>query len=545
MTSERRGARSTGRAEGPSATDDRGATYGLASRIVRFAESHGRAVGNAGRRRLTIPARWPDLFGHLAFFSFLVVLVSGVLLSLWFEPSMRQVVYEGGYEPLRGVPMSEAYASTLDISFEVRGGLLTRQIHQWASLLFVAALSAHLLRMFVTGAFRGWRRLSWVFVLVLLVMGIVAAYLGHLLPDDMLSGTSLRVTEGYLLALPVAGTWLASLVYGGEFPGDQVIPLLNVVHVVVMPVAIIGVFVAYLRGSEWLEGRAAPRRRRRLASRGDLTRMGGLGFLVVGVIVLMASTFQVNPVWLWGPADPAQASAGSQPPWYLGFLDGAVRLMPAWDIQVLGHELNLSVIVPVMVLPGVVLGTLALYPWFEQFATRDQRDPDLLDRPRDLPVRTGLAAAFVAFYVVLLLAGGNDIVATTFDMSVNSATRFLQVAVLVVPPLAFWITKRICLGLQLRERETLLHGHETGIVMASVDGGFSETHAAASRAEVKVLTAHPDWAPIDPGSATDANGVRNPAYRTDRHRAQLSRFYFADVVPKPPDSEPDDQPAIR
>ncbi|HEY9411927.1 MAG TPA: cytochrome b N-terminal domain-containing protein [Jiangellaceae bacterium] len=513
----------------------------LATRIVRFADGNSRSLRERTRPRSVLPARWSQLFGHLAVFSFVVVLISGVLLSLWFEPSMRQVVYDGGYTPLRGVSMSQAYASTLDISFEVRGGLLVRQIHHWASLLFVSALSAHLLRLFVTGAFRGWRRLSWLFVLALLVLGMVEAYFGHLLPDDLLSGTSLRVTEGYLLAIPVVGTYLASLVYGGEFPGDVVIPVLNAAHVVVMPIVIVAVFVGYLRAIRRRQTRPVPSVTMTAAEstvvRHEAARMGGLALLVFGVIVVMAATIQVNPVWLWGPADPAQASAGSQPPWYLGFLDGAVRLMPAWDLHVIGHELNLSVIVPVMVLPGVVLGTLALYPWFEQYVTRDRRDPDVLDRPRTMPVRTGLAAAFVAFYLVLLLAGGNDIVATTLHLSVNGTTRFLQICVLVVPPLAFWITKRICLGLQLRDRDEVLHGRETGIITATLEGGFTESHQALSSSAVKVLTAHPDWRPIAPGAATDANGIPNPRYPADRHRAQLSRFYFADVVPKPPESD--------
>ncbi|HEU0042350.1 MAG TPA: cytochrome b N-terminal domain-containing protein [Jiangellaceae bacterium] len=517
----------------------------LAARIVQLADSNSQAIRDLTRRHIVFPTRWSHLFGNLALFSFLVVLISGVLLSLWFEPSMQQVVYDGAYRPLRGVPMSQAYASTLDISFEVQGGLLVRQIHHWASLLFLAAMSVHLLRMFVTGAFRGWRRLSWLFVLALLVLGIIEAYLGHLLPDDLLSGTGLRVTEGYLLAIPVVGTYLASLVYGGEFPGDQIIPLLNAMHVFVLPIVIVGVFVSYL---------VATNRRRtqpgapvtapdNAALRSYAARMGGLALLVFGVIVVMAATIQVNPVWLWGPADPAQASAGSQPPWYLGFLDGAVRLMPPWDIHLFGHELTLSVIIPVMVLPGVVLGTLALYPWFEQYVTRDRRDPDVLDRPRNMPARAGLAAAFVAFYVVLLLAGGNDIIATTLHISVNGATRFLQVCVLVVPLLAFWITKRICLGLQIRDRDEVLHGRETGVIIATPEGGFIETHQELSPSTVKVLTAHPDWMPIDPGPPADANGVPNPSYKADRHRAPLSRFYFADVVRKPPEPDREDHPA--
>lgn len=525
----------------------------LVGRVVEFADRNSRVLRQAARFGLVVPGRWSGLFGYIAAFSFVVVFVSGVILFLWFEPSMARVVYDGGYSPLRGVSMSEAYASTVDISFEVRGGLLIRQVHNWASLVFVAALSAHVLRLFLVGAFRGPRRWSWLVVLAVLVLGIVEAFIGHLLPDDLLSGTSLRVTEGYLLATPMVGTWLASLVFGGEFPGDDIIGRLNIVHAL-LPALIVALFVINValtyrqRTQTWRTGSRDKRAAtgaagEAVAPASYAARMGGLLMLVAGVIVVMSATIQVNPVWLWGPAEPAQASAGSTPPWYLGFLDGAVRLMPAWDIHVFGHELTLSVIVPVMVLPAVTLGALVLYPWFEQWVTRDQRDPDTVDRPRNMPTRTGLGAAFVAFYLVLLLAGGNDTIATVMQVSVNGVTRFLQISLFVLPPLAFLVTKRVCLGLQLRDRDQVVHGRATGVIIVTPDGGFAESHDALSAYQANALSARPQWAPLDPGAATDANGVRNPTFKIDSRRASLSRFYFADVVPKPTAPESEDHPA--
>lgn len=223
----------------------------LVTAVVGLADRHGRPA------RIRGPRRWTDLFVPLAVVSFLLVLVSGVLLAFWFEPSMRPVVYAGDYAPLRGVTMSEAYASTVRISMEVPGGLLVRQVHHWASLVFIAALSAHLLRVFLAGAFRGYRRLVWLILLALLVLSIAEAYLGHSLPDDLQSGTGLRVTEGYLLATPVVGTWLSWLVFGDEFPGDQIIGRLNTMHVWVLPVLIVGLGAAWalLAYRRW---RAAP-----------------------------------------------------------------------------------------------------------------------------------------------------------------------------------------------------------------------------------------------------------------------------------------------
>lgn len=506
-----------------------------AGRVVGLAEHHSGPARRLARRRAVFPTRWSALFGHLAVGSFVVLLVSGVLLTLWFEPSMRQITYDGGYAPLRGVRMSEAYASTVDISFEVPGGLLVRQVHHWAGLVFVAALSAQLLRDFLTGAFRGRRRVGWILLLVLLVLAIVEAYTGHSLPDDFQSSTGLRVTEGYLLAAPVVGTWLSWLLFGGEFPGEDIIGRLNLVHVWVLPALIVALFVARLvllarrrRGPASDGAEAAVRPADRVFP-GYAARMTGLVAMVSGVLVLMAATIQVNPVWLWGPFDPAQAAAGSRPPWYLGFLDGAVRLMPPWEVGVFGYTLTLSVVIPVMVLPGVLLTTLALYPWFEQWATGDRRDPDVLDRPRDMPVRTGLVAAFVAFYLVLWLAGGNDVLATLLHIPMERLTRALQVAVVVVPPVVFWVTKRICLGLELRDREELEHGRATGIVVVSVTGGFSELHQALTPWEARQRAQRAELVPVGAGAPADARGVPNPHYRADRRRAALSHFYFADL----------------
>ncbi|PZF79336.1 cytochrome bc1 complex cytochrome b subunit [Jiangella anatolica] len=475
------------------------------------------------RPRPAVPRRWSDLFGPLAVASFLLVLVSGVLLAFWFEPSMRPVVYDGSYAPLRGVQMSEAYESTVRISMEVPGGLLVRQVHQWATLVFIAALSAQLLRVFLSGGFRGRRRIGWLLLLGLLVLGIVEAYLGHSLPDDLQSGTGLRVTEGYLLAAPVVGTWLSWIVFGGEFPGDQVIGRLYTVHVWVLPALIIGLAGLWLL--LWYRRRPSPAEPVGDPPRQYAVRMGGLVLAFWGGIVAMAAAVQVNPVWLWGPFDPAQAPAGSRPPWYLGFLDGAVRLMPPWELDVFGYTLTLSVVVPVMVLPGVLLASLALYPWFEQWATGDRRDPSVLDRPRDMPVRTGLVAAFVAFYLVLWIAGGGDVVATLLHVPLEPLIRFLQVAVVVAPPLAFWAAKRICLGLRLRDLEELRHGHATGIVVVDAEGGFSELHRPLTAPEARRRAPRAEL--VGAGAPVDAHGVPNPHHRAGR--ALASRFYFADL----------------
>lgn len=498
------------------------------------------AKRNAGR---AFPDHWSFWLGYIALFSFVVVLLSGAFLTLWFEPSMTPVTYDGGYAPLQGVVVSEAYASTLELSFDVRGGLLMRQVHYWATHVFIAAMSVHLLRVFFTGAFRTPRKLNWLVGLGLLVLGIVGGYTGHGLPDDLLSGTGLRVVEGGIASIPIVGTYVSSVIFGGEFPGEDIISRLYVLHVVVLPALIVALLAVHLilvrrqRHTQWGGAGKSSRNVVGSASAVHTTKAGGLVLIVSGVIVLMAATLQINPVWLRGPYDPSQVGAGSQPDWYIAFLDGALRLMPPWQVNVFGHELTLSVLVPVMVLPGIILTALAIYPWIEQKITGEERDQHILDRPRDMPTRTGLGVGFVVFYVMLWVAGGNDVLAAVIDVPVNWVTRFLQISLILMPAVAYSITKRICLGLQRRDRDRLLHGVETGVTVVGPGGGFSEVHVPLGRSDAYALTSRERQAPYELGPEVDENGIPAPRPRWSKLRARLSKVYFSDVIDGPPTEE--------
>jgi ubiquinol-cytochrome c reductase cytochrome b subunit len=515
-----------------------------AGRVVGFAEQRiktSRWVKRNARR--AFPAHWSFWLGYIALFSFVVIIVSGVFLTLWFKPSMTPVTYDGAYAPLQGVVVSEAYASTLDISFEVRGGLLTRQVHYWATHVFIAAMAVHLLRVFFTGAFRTPRKLNWLIGLGLLVLGIVGGYTGHALPDDLLSGTGLRIVEGGILAIPVVGTYLSSFIFGGEYPGEDIVSRIHILHVFLLPALMLALLAVHLilvrrqRHTQW--GGAGKTNRNILGSPFAVhtTRAGGLLLIVIGFIVLMAATLQINPVWLRGPYDPSQVGAGSQPDWYIAFLDGALRLMPAWEADVFGSELTLSVLVPVIMLPGIILTVLAVYPWVEEKITGKKGDRHILDRPRNMPARTGLGVAFIVFYLVLWIAAGYDVLATVVDVPVNWLTRFLQVSVVLMPPLAYVITKRICLGLQRRDRDKVLHGYESGINVVSVDGGFSEPLIPLSRNDVYALMPHDAPVPFDPGPERDENGIPAPRQRWSRLRARLSKVYLGDVIDHPTAAE--------
>ena len=175
----------------------------------------------AVRRQLNkvFPTHWSFLLGEIAMYSFIVLLLTGVWLTLFFDPSMVDVTYNGVYQPLRGVEMSRAYQSALDISFEIRGGLFVRQIHHWAALMFSASIMVHLARIFFTGAFRRPREANWVIGSLLLILSMFEGYFGYSLPDDLLSGIGLRAAlSSITLGMPVIGTWLHWVLFGGDFP---------------------------------------------------------------------------------------------------------------------------------------------------------------------------------------------------------------------------------------------------------------------------------------------------------------------------------------
>ncbi|MGW0883553.1 cytochrome bc1 complex cytochrome b subunit [Streptomyces sp. NPDC002671] len=434
--------------------------------------------------RKAFPDHWSFLLGELALYSLVLLFLTGVWLTLFFSPEMHEVVYDGPYAPLRGVRMSAAFDSTLHISFEVRGGLLMRQAHHWAALVFVAAIGVHLLRIFFTGAFRRPREVNWAIGLTLFVLALAEGFAGYSLPDDLLSGTGLRIAQGIMTSLPVVGTYVSFFAFGGAFPGHEIVTRLYPLHILLLPGALIALvtvhltLVFYLKHTQW----RGPGRSNRNALGKPLfpqftASSGGLSLMVCGVLVLLGGLAQINPVWKYGPYDPAVASTGAQPDWYVGFLEGALRLMPPWETNVAGHTFMWNVLLPAVVLPGLLFAVLYAYPFVEQRLTGEgRREQHLCDRPRERPVRSGLGVAGIVFYGVLLVAGGNDIAAQTFRISVNALTWVLRVALVVAPVLAFLLTRWLCLALTEAERERLERGVSTGEIRQSVTGGYDSAH---------------------------------------------------------------------
>jgi ubiquinol-cytochrome c reductase cytochrome b subunit len=461
---------------------------GLAARMTQAAEElDERFHLAAGLRRQinkVFPNHWSFMLGEIALYSFVVLLLSGTYLALFFDPSMVEVTYQGSYIPLRGIEMSRAFASTMDLSFEVRGGLFIRQIHHWAALVFVAAITIHMFRIFFTGAFRKPRETNWSIGVTLLILGILEGFIGYSLPDDLLSGTGLRIGSGIVMSIPVIGTWLQWLLWGGEYPGNGVImPRLYIAHVFLIPgmlAALIAVHLGLIWYQKHTQFPGAGKTERNVVGVRILPTFAlkSLGFFAtnVGVLAILSGLFQINAIWNYGPYQPAQISAGSQPDWYMGFTEGLLRLFPPWEIYLFGRYDIPPVFWAVVVLPGIMVTLLLAYPALERKLTKDNAEHHLLQRPRDVPVRTALGVMALAFFTVLLISGANDVIAYTFDLSINAFIWAGRIGLLLLPPLGYYVTYRVCLGLQRHDREVLSHGIETGIIRRLPHGEFIEVH---------------------------------------------------------------------
>lgn len=427
------------------------------------------------------PTHWSFMLGEIALYSFIILLLTGVYLTLFFDPSITKVIYDGAYLPLNGVEMSRAYETTLNLSFEVRGGLFIRQMHHWAALTFMVSMTVHMLRIFFTGAFRRPREANWIIGCVLLFLGMAEGFMGYSLPDDLLSGVGLRIMSAIILALPIIGTWLHWLIFGGDFPSDLMLDRFYIAHVLIIPGIILGLIAAHL-ALVWYQKHTQFPGPGRTENNVVGVRIlpvfiletSSFGLVTLGVLALLAGLTSINAIWNLGPYNPSQVSAGSQPDIYMLWTDGAARVMPAWELYI-GHY-TIPGAFWVALLCGVLVGLLVGYPFIEKKITGDDAHHNLLQRPRDVPVRTSLGVMAIVFYFLLTLSGGNDLFAYHFEVSLNAMTWVGRIGLIVLPPLAYFITYRICLGLQRSDREVLEHGIETGVIKIMPNGAFVEVH---------------------------------------------------------------------
>jgi ubiquinol-cytochrome c reductase cytochrome b subunit len=509
--------------------------------VATWADDRTGLAGVAKKQvRKIFPDHWSFMLGEIALWSFVVLLLTGTFLTLWFKPSMGDVVYNGSYDQLRGVTMSQAYESALDISFDVRGGLLMRQIHHWSAMLFIAAMFVHMMRVYFTGAFRKPREINWVIGCLLLLLGSLEGFTGYSLPDDLLSGTGLRAADGFMLAMPVVGSYLSFFLFDGEFPGDAIISRMYTAHVLLIPailVALVGLHMLLLVYQKHTQYAGPGRTNDNVVGYPMMpvyaAKAGGFFFIIFGITALMGGLMSINPVWRYGPYDPSQVTAGSQPDWYMGWPDGALRIMPGWETHLWGFTLSWNVLLPIIVLPGLMFTILLMLPFIEAWITGDKRDHHLLQRPRNAPTRTATMVGLMTFIGLLWAAGGNDIIALKFHLNLNYITYFIRVMVFVGPVLTFLITRRWCVSLQRADQDRLLHGYESGVIMRSPEGAYAEKHLPISTSEAYTLTSRePDEVRPMPTPA-DANGVANHQALLMRVRARLSRFWLSGNIETP------------
>ncbi|PZF65094.1 ubiquinol-cytochrome c reductase cytochrome b subunit [Curtobacterium sp. MCBD17_013] len=504
---------------------------GAAANYIDERTSISGLVKEVGRK--IFPDHWSFMLGEVALYSFVVVLLSGTFLTFFFQASMADVSYDGSWVPLKGIEMSAAYQSTLNISFDIRGGLFVRQIHHWAALLFVASIMLHMLRVYFTGAFRKPRELNWVFGFLLWVLAMAEGFTGYSLPDDLLSGNGLRIIVGMIEGVPVIGVWIAYLLFGGEFPGTAIVGRLYTLHILLLPailVAVLGVHLVLVVINKHTQYAGPGRTNENVVGVPILpafaAKAGGFFFIVAGILALIASLFTINPIWTYGPYDPSPVSAGTQPDWYIGFADGALRLVPPhWEFVIWGnYTLSMNILAPIIVLV-LLISAILLYPFLEAWVTGDKREHHIADRPRNAPTRTAIGAAGMTLYGGLWAAASSDIIATHFMVSLNHVIHVVQAMVVLGPFFAFWITKRVCLALQKKDREIVLHGYESGRIVRLPHGEYIEVHEQLDEYERWRLLQFNEYQPLM--LRPNARGKISPV---ERVRARMSKFFFEDRI---------------
>ena len=435
-----------------------------ARRFVRWNEERiGAARGIKWAMRYVFPDHWSFLLGEVALYSFVVLVVTGIFLTLYYTPSSHQVTYVGVYAPLDGAQMSEAYRSVLNLSTVVPAGLLMRQTHHWAADIFIASIVLHLIRIFFTGAYRKPRDVNWMIGLTMLTLAILEGFAGYSLVDDLLSGMGLAIAYAVSMSIPLIGAQLSTLIWDGNFPGSaRFLPRLEIVHVLLIPAALtalIGMHLAMIMRQHHSQFPGRGRRENNVVGTPTwpayALRSIGLMLAVVAVLFLLGGLIQINPIWQWGPYHVWLSENGAQPDWYIGWLIGALRLMPNLEPTIGGHTIIPNPFWGGVAFPAVVFGAMYAWPWLERKITRDYGSHNLLERPRDRPLRTAAGAAFLSWVVIIFMIGSTDRLFFRLDISYTAQIHVWRFGVWVVPAIVFTLTLWTCRWLQRSEAHPL------------------------------------------------------------------------------------------
>jgi ubiquinol-cytochrome c reductase cytochrome b subunit len=503
--------------------------YGRTGHIVNELDDR-LGIAKGGRVFLDkiFPDHWSFMLGEISLYSFVVLLATGVFLSLYFVPSASSLIYHCAatatncYHPLNGQRVSEAFSSTVNISFGVRGGLLVRQMHHWSADIFTGSIIVHMARIFFTGAFRKPRELNWTIGIVMLILAIFEGFIGYSLPDDLISGTGLRIGYSIAESIPLVGTYLVTFLWGGQFPGTGIIiPRFFIIHVLIIPLILLGLIGAHLtllvrqKHTQFAgEGRTETNVVGSPMFPTFMAKTTGFLFMVAAACALLGAFAQINPIWQFGSYDASKISYAVQPDWYMGWLDGALRIMPSWEWTGWGYTIPFEVFLPAVVFPGLIFNICFIWPALERRMTGDLALHNLLDRPRDRPKRTAAGVAMLALLFTLFAASSTDVLANFFHVSLNEVLWFFRIATVVVPIIAAPVAYQLCLEMQG------VHGFgkrkRAVVVTRSTDGEYS-TVTSAPRPDDEHVEMDPEPVPgridVEPlvgGAVAAANGAPSP-----------------------------------
>jgi quinol---cytochrome-c reductase cytochrome b subunit len=462
--------------------------------------------------RYVFPDHWSFMLGEIALYSFIVLVATGIFLTLYYIPSDTQVIYHGPYALLRTQEMSEAYRSVLDLSFNVPAGLLIRQVHHWAANVFVASIVLHLCRIFFTGAYRKPRDFNYYVGVTMLMLAVLEGFAGYSLVDDLLSGMGLAIANGVALSIPFVGGQLASLVWGGQFPGtESFFSRLEILHVLLIPAALatlITIHLASIMRQHHTQFRGPGRRESNVVGTpmwpAYALRSIGLLLAVAAVLFLVGGLIQINPIWQWGPYHTYLSENGAQPDWYIGWLIGALRLMPNFEPVIAGRTIIPNPFWGGALFPLVVFGVLYAWPALERRLSGDRAHHDLLDRPRDNPTRTAIGAAFFSWVVIIFAVGSTDRIFYRLHVSYTAQIHFWRAGVWILPIIIFFIVRSGARALQRSEAHPL-RGWQGVVVHQGEDG-----HAALLEGESSPTAAETAG---PPGNGAEAE---SPASRAPR-----------------------------
>lgn len=420
-------------------------------------------VGVAGSLRKGLnhifPDHWSFMLGEVALYAFVVLVITGTYLAMFFNPSGADVVYHGSYKALDGVHMSAAYRSVLNLSFKVPAGLFVRQVHHWAALVFIGAIVLHMFRLYFTGAYRRPRDINWYIGLTLLILAMAAGFFGYSVPDDLLSGTGLRIAYSVILSIPFIGSWLAFMVFGGPVPNKAMISRMYILHVFVLPLCI-----AVLLGIHLMITWRQLHTNYPGPGRSDKTIVGtrlwptyatkaiSLFFLVFGVLCLIGGTLEINPIWIYGPFTAADGMSGAQPDWYLGWAEGALRLCPSFSLRIGNFYVPNVFFSGVLFCGAIVFGTLYMVPVLDRWFTGDRAEHHVLSPPLEHPIRTALGVAGATVALVLLFAGSDDVIAVVTGGSVVTIRTILRILFFAAPLFTGFMAYVTCTVWGIRRR---------------------------------------------------------------------------------------------